>query len=434
MVLLVFFVSLIILLFLRAPVALALLGINILAVIYFYRLVPGFRVMLLSVFSSLSSFTLVPIPLFVLMGEFMFRTGVAGRALMVLDQWLGRVPGRLAVLATVGGTIFAALSGSTMGNTAMLGTVLLPQMIEQGYDRRLAAGSIMASGGLAMIIPPSALAVLYGAIANIPIGPLLIAGVIPGIIMGLNYTALVVGRCLVNPRLAPSYPVQKITWKQRMDTLVKDILPLGWIMILVTGLMFVGVATPTEAAALGTVGAVILALAYRRMSWKIAKDCLASTVRITGMIFFIYMASQLYSQVMSFSGASSGGVRAMLSLDVPSWVVLLLMMVVVLILGMFLDQVAIMMVTIPFFTPVAQQLGWDPLWFGILMLINLQIALTTPPFGLLLFVMKGVAPKDFTMKDIIMSGLPFLICDTISFLIVAFVPATATWLPGLMSR
>ncbi|MEW5920927.1 MAG: TRAP transporter large permease subunit [Bacillota bacterium] len=431
-VILIFFGVLITLLLLEVPVAFAIFIINIFGAFIFFKGLPGLRQLNLSIYDTLTTFTLTPVPLFILMGEALFRSGAALRALEVLDEWIGKMPGRLGVLTTLGGTLFAVLSGSTMANTAMMGTLLLPQMQKRGYHDSISMGSILASGGLAMIIPPSALAIIFGTIARISIGKLLIAGIIPGLIMALNYAFNIIIRCTLNPSLAPSYEIEPVPFRQKMVALVRDVLPFGIIIFLVLGLLFFGVATPTESAALGAIGSLILVACYGQLNLKLLKEMLLGTLKVTVMIFFIMMGAQIFSQIMAFSGAINGLVNIFLSLRVPPLVLLIIIQIILLFMGMFLEQVSIMLVTLPFFMPIVTQMGWDPLWFAILMLINLQIAHTTPPFGLLLFVMKGVAPPGTTMLQIYKSALPFVVSDLITIAILVTFPVLVLWLPGLM--
>jgi tripartite ATP-independent transporter DctM subunit len=431
-ILVLFFSSLLILLLFRVPVAFALLAINAIAAVHFFGLEGGLRQLVLSTESSLKKFTLVPVPLFILMGEVLFRSGVATRAVEAINRLLGVVPGRLGVLTTVTGTTFAVLSGSTLANTAVLGSTLLPEMLKRGYSRALSMGSILASGGLAMIIPPSALAVVWGATAGVPIGPLLIAGILPGLIMAGSYLGIILGWSTLFRGAPETETVERIPWTQKLRILAVDVLPLGIIVFLVLGLIFLGVATATESAALGAVGSVGLVAAYRRLNRKVLLEALVGTAHITGMIFFIFVGSAIYSQVMSFSGATSGVVGWLIGVSENPLVVLILMQIGIVLLGFFLEQISIMLVTLPFFMPVVAQMGWDPLWFGIIMLINLQIALTTPPLGLSLFVMKGVAPRGTTLTQVYTAAIPFVLSDVVAIgLLIAF-PVVVTWLPGLM--
>jgi tripartite ATP-independent transporter DctM subunit len=357
---------------------------------------------------------------------------MALRALDVLSRLLGKLPGRLSVLANLGGTIFAALSGSPMANTAMLGSILVPEMEKRGYSRLMTIGPIMATGGIAMIIPPSILSVVYATIAEISIAKLLIAGVIPGLIMAANYMTYIITACSLKPGLAPSYEFEKTSSREKFLLFMRDVAPLSILMFLVLGLIFLGVATPTESAAVGVVGALVMSVFYRGFTWKMIKESVIATTRIAGMIFLILAGSAIFSQIMAYTGATRGITELIVGLPMPSTLKILSMLFIVFLLGIFIDQVSIMMITIPLFIPVVNALGIDPYWFAILMLIDLEIALTTPPFGVLLFIMKGVAPKGTTMGDIYRAVFPFVTCDSFAVFLVMLFPALATWLPGLM--
>ena len=388
--------------------------------------------MTMNMFQSLTVFVLAPVPLFILLGEVLFHSGMALRALDVLSKLLGRLPGRLSILANLGGTIFAALSGSPMANTAMLGSLLVPEMEKRGYSRLMTIGPIMAAGGIAMIIPPSTLSVIYGTIAEISIAKLLIAGVIPGLIMGANYMTYIIGACLLKPELTPDYEMEKVSARVKLYLFFRDVFPLSILMFLVLGLIFLGIATPTESAAVGVLGAFIQSIFYGGFSWEMLKKVVIASTRITGMIFLIVAGSMIFSQIMAFTGATRGMTELIVGWPLPTMLKIIAMLVMVFFLGIFVDQVSIMMITIPLFVPVVDALGVDPFWFAIIMLIDLEIALTTPPFGVLLFIMKGVAPKGTTMTDIYGAVLPFVLCDTFAVILVMVFPPLALWLPSLM--
>lgn len=429
---LLFLAALFVLLALRVPVAIGLLAVGMAAAVWqFGGFSRGMDQVARSAYSSVNSFTLAPIPLFILMGEILFQGGVAKEAINVLNRQLGRLPGRLAILSTLGGALFGLLSGSTLANTALFGSTLLPEMTERGYSRKLGMGSILASGGLAMIIPPSALAVLWGAIAQVPVGPLLIAGIVPGLLMATGYLAIVVVSALRGHAPDASEEAVHIPMRERLGDLFKYVLPLGSIILAVLGMIFLGYATPTESAATGALMAVILVAIYGRLTWRTITETLRRTVGTTTMIFFILVGSTLYSQVMSFSGATGGFVDAMTSEALHWLVALILMQLVLLMLGLFLDQASIMLVTLPLFMPVVAAQGWDPIWFGIIMLINLQIAGTTPPFGLNLFVMKGVVGDEVEMREIYASALPYLGSDVAVMALLIAVPSIVTFLPNM---
>ena len=424
--------TLIVMMVLGLPVAFCFMLVNLLGVYIFWGGLIGLEQLILSIFESLTSFTLMPLPLFVLMGEVMFLSGIAPNMLDALDKWLGRLPGRLGLLAVGGGTIFATLSGASMASVAMLGSTLAPEMEKRGYKKPMSLGPILGSGGLAIMIPPSVLAVLLGAIGRISVGKILIAIIIPGLLMAGLYTTYIVGRCRLQPSIAPAYDVTVPPLSERLLAILKYVLPLGLILFLVIGVMFVGIATPSEAAALGALGCFFLAFLYRRLTWEMVKKSFAGTVRITVMIFIIITAALAFAQILAFSGASRGLIELALGLPLPPILIIVVMMVVLLILGTFMDVVAMMLVTIPLYMPVIHALGFDPVWFAVIMLLNLEMADVSPPFGLGLFVMKGVAPADTTMGDIYRSVLPFLGCDLIAMILIIAFPTLALWLPGLM--
>ena len=388
--------------------------------------------LIITIFGSLSSFTLMPLPLFVFMGEVMFLSGIAPNMLDALDKWLGRLPGRLGLLAVGGGTIFATLSGASMASVAMLGSTLAPEMERRGYKKPMSLGPILGSGGLAIMIPPSVLAVLLGAIGRISVGKILIAIIIPGLLMAVLYTTYIVARCRLQPSIAPAYDVTVPPLSERLMATVKYILPLGLILFLVVIVMFVGIATPSEAAALGSIGTLFLAFMYKRLTWDMLKKSFAGTLRITVMIFIIITGALAFAQILAFSGASQGLIELALSLPLPPILVIVMMQIILLVLGTFMDVVAMMLVTLPLYMPVILSLGFDPVWFAVIILLNLEMADVSPPFGLGLFVMKGVSSPDTTMGDIYRSVLPFLGCDLIAMILIIAFPALALWLPGLM--
>lgn len=426
-----FFSGLLILMTLRIPVAIAMLSINLLVAIFLFDFAPALRLMSGAMYRGMTSFLLVPVPLFILMGEILFRCGVATRALGALNALLRRVPSRLTLVATGSGTLLGLLSGSTIANTAVLGATLLPEMREKGYSKHLSMGSILASGGLAMIIPPSALAVLWAAIANVPVGPLLIAGLIPGLLMAVGYGVINIVWGLLGG--APPNDVQeRLPARVVASIVVRDLLPLGIIVVLVIGTIFYGIATPSESAAFGVVGAMTLALTMGDRSVRSLIVALRRAIEVSGMLFFLVLAAQLFSQIMSFTGATTGFVSFFLAFGGSEYALLALMLAIVLFLGLFLEQVSIMLVTAPFFMPLVALQGWDPVWFSIVILIALQIALTTPPFGMSLFVMKAAAPPDTRLVDVYKSVVPYVASDILVIVVIVAFPILVTVLPRLM--
>lgn len=283
-----------------------------------------------------------------------------------------------------------------------------------------------------MMIPPSSLGVLLASIAMISIGKLLIAIMIPGMLMAVNYALYIVIRCKIQPSLAPNYEVAPVPLLKKLEVTVRYILPLGFIIFLVTGVILIGIATPSEAAAMGALGCFILAGAYRKLNWTIAKESVLATFKITAMMFLILTGATAFSQILAASGGSRGLVEFAAGLSVPPLFIIIAMEIVVLIMGMFMEVVSILMVCLPIFMPVINALGFDPIWFGVTLLLNVEIATTSPPFGVSLFVMKSVAPADTTMGDIYLAGLPFIGCDLISMSLIIAFPQIALWLPSIM--
>lgn len=310
--------------------------------------------------------------------------------------------------STLSGGLFASLSGSAVANTAMLGSLMVPEMGERGYSKEMTLGPIMSSGALAMVIPPSALAVLLGTLAEISIGRLLIGAILPGILLLSLYLVYIIIRCLINPSIDPNYKVEYVSVSYRLISTIRNIVPMGLLILAVLGAMFLGVATPTEAAALGALGSFLLAFFYRCLDLNVIKKSISGASSVTVMIFAIIAGSSAFSQIIAFSGSTSAVVQTVLGLAVSPMVILVSMLFIVIVMGCFMEQVSIMMIAIPIFMPVIQALDFNLVWFGILMLISLEIGQLSPPFGLVLFVMKGVAPTDISMKDIYISSAPLL--------------------------
>jgi tripartite ATP-independent transporter DctM subunit len=417
------------------PVAFAFLAINVVGAAIFLGGEPGLAQLARNSVQSITSFALTPIPFFVLMGEVLFHSGVALKAIDAFALLIRRVPGRLSVIAIVAGTVFSAISGSTIATTALLGTLMLPTMLARGYHPRMAMGPIMGIGGVDMLIPPSALTVLLGSLAGISIAGLLIGGIVPGLILSAMFVAYIVLRALVNPQLAPSEPLEgHPAPAQRWRPFVLRVLPLIAIFALVVGAMAAGWATPTEAAALGAAGTMIAAAAYRRLSVANLMQALYGTVAVSGTILFIIIGATTFSQVLSFSGAVNGLVGLVAGQGLSTMTILVGMLLILLFLGCFVDQVSMMLITLPFFMPLVQRLGIDPVWFGVLFLICMQLGLLTPPFGLLLFTMKGVAPATISMREVYAAAMPYVGFGLLVLVLILFFPAMATWLPGLTSR
>jgi tripartite ATP-independent transporter DctM subunit len=413
------------------PIAMAFLASNIVAAMLFMGGTKGIAQVLNNGFGAMTSFALVPIPMFLLMGELFYYTGLAARMFNAIDKLLGNVRGRLAYVTVIGGTGFAALSGSSMGSTALLGSLMVPEMMKRGYSKYLSMGPIMGTGGLAVIIPPSALAVLLATLGRSDVGALLLAGVIPGLVLATLYAALIFFWTSIAPHAAPPYRVQAVPLGEKLRLVLLDIVPMLVVIVLVIGIMVAGYATPTEAAAVGCLAVMVLAACYRALSWKSFRKSVDAALRVTVMAFLIIFGSATFSQILAFSGASSGLISWATQFEVTTLGMLLVMIAIIFFLGCFMDQLSMMLLTAPIFFPLAKTLGFDLTWFGLIMLLALEVGYTTPPFGLLLFVMKGVAPAGTTMREIYFAAAPFIACVLVLIgLIIAF-PPLATWLPGI---
>jgi len=424
--------SVITLMALGMPVAFAFLTSNVIGVFLFMGGLGGISQLIANATSSITSFILVPVPLFVLMGSLFFHSGLAKRVFDALDLCIGNLRGRLAYLTVLNGTIFATLSGSSMANTAMLGSLMVPEMRQRGYKTSLAIGPILGCGGLAILIPPSTLAVLLASLGRIDVGALLVAGILPGLLLATLYVLLISLHLRLDPDAAPAYPVPKVSLSQKLKAIALNILPMGLVVFAVVGLIILGIATPSEAAAFGVLAVVILAALFRALTFENLKKAAMDGVRITGMTFLILIGSSTFSQILAFSGATSGFINLAADLDLAPLTMLLCMLAVLLALGMFMDQLSMMLLTLPIFMPVAASLGFDPIWFAVIILLALEISLTTPPFGLLLFVMLGAVSKDIRFDQVVMAALPYIASAMIVIIMIIAWPDLALFLPGLM--
>ncbi len=425
--------------FLGVPVALAFLAANMIGATYFMggsgdlwrQMSRGIGQLTNNALPTVTSFNLMPVPMFLLMGEIFFHTGLANKMFSAVDKLMGRLPARLSFVTVAGGTAFATLSGSSMGSTALLGSLMVPEMQKRGYKKHMAIGPILGTGGLAMLIPPSALAVLLATLANLDVGALLIAGVVPGLMLAGFYVILILGMALADPNAAPSYEVDGAGIGEKLRLLVTDVLPMMSIVVGVILLILYGWATPSESAAFGCLGVLLLAVLYGKLTWKGFVDSVTGALRVTTMALLIIFGSATFSALLAFSGASAGLIRWATQFDLDPITMLLIMFAILLVLGMFMDQLSMMLLTVPIFFPLAQTLGFDLIWFAVIILLALEISFTTPPFGLLLFVMKGVSAPGTTMRDIYVSALPFMGCAIVLVGLLIIWPQIALWLPSL---
>ena len=419
-----------VLLLIGMPVALSFVAINIVGAWLFLGGEAGLAQIVRNSVVAVTNFSLTPIPLFVLMGEILFHTGLAIKVIDGVERLIKQVPGRLAVVAVVSGTVFSAISGSTIATTAMLGSLMLPLMLARGYHPRMATGPIMAIGAVDMLIPPSALTVLLGSLSGISISKLLIGGVVPGLILSVAFVAYIIVRAKMTPSLAPPTPIAPQTGWEAWRLLVLYVVPLIGIFAVVVGAMSGGFATPTESAALGALATMAIAMLYRVLSWDALMKSLKGAAAISGMIMFIILGATTFSQILSFSGATEGLVSTILGQGLSTLAVVALMMLILIFLGVFVDQVSMMLITLPVFMPIVVRLGIDPIWFGVLFLICMQLGLLLPPHGLLLMTMRGVAPTEVTTAHIFQAVVPYIVMSLLLLALLIRFPAVATWLPN----
>lgn len=411
-----------------APVF-AALGVASIIGMFFINGTNAFNTIPSVLYRGMSSYSLIAIPLFILMGEVIARTNLGGRLFTLFYLWLNRLPGSLAMASVGSSAVFGAMSGVSVAGAATIGRFAIPEMLKRNYAPSLAGGSVAAAGALALLIPPSIGFILYGEIANQSIGRLFIAAIVPGIMVALLMMIYIGIITTLKPELAPRVST-RVLWSQRLRAL-KDVWPALALAGLVLGSIYMGVATPTEAAGLGAMGAFVVAALYRQLTWRTVYEIFRSTVVTSGMILLILAAALLFAWVITRLMIPQQLVGWVSMLDLPAWLIFLLILLFLIIIGMFLDIVSIILIATPIVLPVIEVLGFSPIWFGVVLIIACEMAVITPPIGLNLYVIKGVAP-DISLNDIIRGALPFVFVEAIAILLLILFPAIALWLPGIM--
>ncbi len=425
-------VSLIFLMMTGMPTAFCFLLVNIIGAFVLWGGEIGLAQMVLSIRSSITNFSLVPVVLFMLMGAILFQSGMASQIVKTVNKWFGKLPGRLSFLSILTGTLFSTLSGSSMASVAMLGSTMVPEMQRYEYKKPMAIGPILGAGTIAMMVPPSGLGVFIAVVAGISVSRLLIAIIIPGILLAVLMGLYILIKCWLQPSLAPPYDVEQFTLSEKLLDAVKYILPLAIVVFLVTGVIIVGIATPSEAAATGCLGTILLAAAYRKFNWNVLKNSMKATIRLSSMILLIMASAAAFSQILAFSGATSGLIDFMVHLDMPPIVAVIGIQFLIAIMGAFMHVTGIIMIILPLFVPIVDNLGLDPVWFAVITLLNCELASLTPPFGMMLFVMKGVCPEDTSLMDVIKAGFPFLLIALAVLVSILVFPELTLWLPDLV--
>jgi C4-dicarboxylate transporter DctM subunit len=381
--------------------------------------------------SNGSSFSLVALPLFIFMSAILLHSGIGSSLYTAVTRWVSFLPGGLAVASIFACAIFAAVSGSSVATAATIGLIAIPEMEKRGYQRELIYGSLAAGGTLGILIPPSIPMILYGVMTETSVGQLYIAGVIPGIILSIIFASYIIIRCMLRPELAPTKGAEEITWRDRAQSLF-EAAPVVLLIFVVLGGMYLGVVTPTEAAALGASVSMILARIYRRLTWKIIADSFKDTIAPTSMVCLIIVLASIFSHVIALIGAPKAIFRIITALGLPPWAVFGLIFLLLILIAYALEELSVMIIMLPFLFPLVTGLGFDPIWFGVIMIIWLEMGFITPPVGLNLFVIQGIA-KGSTMKQVAWGSTPYVIMMILFVILLSFFPDIALWLPRQMT-
>jgi tripartite ATP-independent transporter DctM subunit len=407
-----------------------------LAVFFTYFLLGSTSLILISAgaFGVMNNFVLVAIPLFVFMGIVLQHSGIADALYEMMYKWIGGIRGGLAMGTVIICTVFAAMSGISGAATVAMGVIALPAMLKHGYSSRIAVGSISAGGALGILIPPSVLMIVYGVFAGESIGALFAGGVLPGLILSLLFISYIGIRSHLNPALGPPVPKsERANWREKILSLRSVILPIFLIM-LVLGVIFAGVTTPSEAAAIGALGALFSAALSKKLTWTVFRSSLMQSLNLSCMIVWIIIAGSCLTAIYTTLGAIDLIREVVAVLPFSRYVILIGIQILLIFLGMLLDPGGIIMICTPIFVPVIKTLGFDPVWFGVLFIINMEMGYLTPPFGFNLFYMKSIVPPSISMLDIYKSVFPFVLLQALCLVLVIIFPDIITWLPSVLIK
>lgn len=416
------------LLFIGVPIF-AALGVSSMLGMVLHNGLAGFDAIPSVLHRGLASYSLICVPLFILMGEVMARTSIGGRLYNLFFVWMNRVPGSLAIASVGSSAVFGAMSGVSVAGAATIGRFAIPEMLKRNYDPSLAGGSVAAAGSLALLIPPSIGFVLYGEMADQSIGKLFTAAILPGVLLTFLMMAYLYVIIRIKPHLAPR-GTQNVSWRDRWRALGRVWAAL-LIIVSVLGSIYFGIATPTEASGVGALSAIIVASAYRELTFSMGIEIVRSTIVTTGMILLIMISALLFGYITTRLMIPQKLILWVSHLEQSKWVLLLMVMIFLVVIGMFLDIISIILIATPIVLPVITALGFDPIWFGVIMIIACEMAVITPPVGLNLYVIKGIAP-ELSLNSIIRGAIPFVMVEALAIVILVLFPAIALWLPSLM--
>lgn len=386
----------------------------------------------ISTFNVLKNYTLLAIPLFIFMGSILENTGIAKRLFHALNINLGRVRGGLAVSALLISILFGASTGVVGATVVTMGVLFLPEMLKRNYNKQMATGLICAGGTLGVLIPPSIMLILYGPAAGISVGKLFYAALIPGLLLGVLYIIYILVRAYMNPNFAPAVPKEELAQYSIKDKMIGllHIIPVLFIVLAVLGSIWFGIAPPTEAAAVGCFAALLVAMAYRELTFTVIKKSLYNTVQSSAMVYMIIIFAGFFVSVFMRLGGGAVVEQAIQSIPLNKWGIFIVMMLIVFVLGLLMDWIASILIIIPIFTPIAATLGFDPIWFATMVCIMYQASFLTPPFAYSIFYLKGVAPPEIETKDIMRGVWPFVGLQIVTLIICALFPELILWLPN----
>lgn len=425
------FGAMLVLLALGAPLTWALLSVGT-TFAYFLWGPGGLNLLAVSSFAAMDNFLLVALPMFIFMGLVLQKSGITDALFEMISKIMGGVPGGLGVGTVIICALIAAMAGVSGAATVSLGVIALPAMLQRGYDKKLVTGTIMAGGALGFLIPPSVLMILYAFLAKESVGKLFAAGIGPGLLLAAIYMSYVFIRGAINPKLAPPIPVEdRVDFVGKLKSLKALILP-GTLIGTVLSFIILGVTSPSEASAVGAAGAVVCAAIYRTLTWEMLKHALFDTTKLMGMLIWITLAAVFFSKVYLGLGAGMILEEFIEDFDLSPHMVIFAMLACYFLLGMFLDDFAIVFITVPLFVPIVESLGFDTVWFAVLFIISMQTAYLTPPFGYNLFYMRAVAPPEITIYDLYKAAIPFIFLQILGLVLVIIFPQIALWLPELL--
>lgn len=397
------------------------------------------------IFPFMTDYQLSAVPLFIFMAAMLEKAGIIEELFDAVYKWLGSIKGGLASATVLACTALAAMVGVVGATEVTMGMIALPAMMKRGYDQKLACGALLAGGTLGILIPPSVMAIVYAVVAQQSLGELLVGSIFPGFLLSGMYIAYITIRCYINPSLGPALPVEeRVDFKEKLRLLKNTIAPL-LLIVLVLGIIFFGIATPVEAAGIGTFGALFVSALHRRLTWPAVEEAAIATLKATAMVMWIFFGATMFVGFFILKGGQEFVANSILGTGLPPYGILLLMMVILFVLGMFLDWVGILLLTVPIFLPILKGLTWTgvlglpgvetsdvPLWYGVIFMVNMQMAFLSPPFGYSLFYLKSVAPPQITMATIFKSSINFMVLQAIGVGLCILFPQIVLWLPSLV--